>query len=406
MKLLNPMTFTYPLITMLEKYYHIAQLIIKKLCNNATEDEANELQNWRIENEENERLVREMTTESVLIEKAKAFQRIDTEAALKKAHAIMRRKEVLLWYLKLPAAAAIVGLICLGIFGPNLLKDTSRSTANGSDTTGLPNYRAVPGHDRATLTLSNGFEINLGQANDGAISSEAGIQVQKADGIIKYYTLYPDLTAGQKRNSLRTPRGGKYQVQLPDGSKVWLNAASSITYPLTYSTSKRWVEITGEAYFEVKSDKTKPFIVKVNGTEVEAVGTRFNINAYANNEVIRTSLFEGKLNITSGNRKDSLHAGQDAVFTAGSQIKVAQNPNIEDAIAWKNGLFSFHEASIVSIMQQLERWYDIEVIYLDTPKNSVTLHKDRTTSLDDIIIELNNVINITKQGNKVIVSSK
>ncbi|MBS1745845.1 MAG: FecR family protein [Bacteroidetes bacterium] len=222
---------------------------------------------------------------------------------------------------------------------------------------------AAPGGNRAILTLANGSIINLDSAQKGIIAKQGNTAITKtADGKIVYNIINASQTS-IAYNLLSTPRGGQYQLMLPDGSKVWLNAASSIRYPSEFSGKERNVEVTGEVYFEVAKNPAMPFTVNVNNMTVKVMGTHFNINAYSNEPNIKTTLIEGSIKI--GTDKDSaiLKPGQQAQISKASPIKVFNNADMDEVLAWKNGFIAFKSADIETIMRQLSRWYDVDVVY-------------------------------------------
>ena len=167
---------------------------------------------------------------------------------------------------------------------------------------------------------------------------------------------------------MSTPAGGQYQLTLPDGSKIWLNASSSIHYPTAFLEKERTVTITGEAYFEIAKDANKPFIVKMyNGAEVKVLGTHFNIKAYTDEEEIKTTLLEGSINIFNGLKNSLLVPGNQAKMDKSGVIKVQANADLEEAVAWKNGNFQFTSADVTTVLRQAARWYNIEVVYAGNP---------------------------------------
>ena len=218
----------------------------------------------------------------------------------------------------------------------------------------------LPGSEKAILTLADGTKIILDNAANGNLAQQGNAQVVKlANGQIAY-----DVKGLSDKdimwNTMSTPVGGQYQVTLPDGTRVWLNAASSVTYPAVFVSQNRQVKITGEVYFEVAKNKEKPFIVDIDGkSTVEVLGTSFNINSYTDEASIKTTLLDGSVKISSVVLKQP---GQQAVQAENDKIYV-QSTDINQALAWKNGLFSFNDADLHSIMRQLERWYDIKVKY-------------------------------------------
>lgn len=228
----------------------------------------------------------------------------------------------------------------------------------------------APGGDKAVLTLANGKKIILDNAANGNLAQQGGAQVVKmADGRIAYKV--KGVSGGKVMwNTMATPVGGQYQVILPDETKVWLNAMSSITYPTVFDGGKREVSISGEAYFEVAKNTQKPFIVNIGGrSSVEVLGTSFNINSYENENSIKTTLLSGSIRMTRYNQRTILKPGQQAIIAFGfraqdaGEITVIQGINTDQALAWKNGFFNFNGLDLQAVMRQLERWYDIKVDY-------------------------------------------
>ncbi|QEH42556.1 FecR family protein [Chitinophaga sp. XS-30] len=223
-----------------------------------------------------------------------------------------------------------------------------------------PSTDVAPGKSKAVLTLADGSLVTLDSAIGQDIQQEAATARQQ-NGQLVYE---PDATATAiiQYNTLTTPRGGQFRLVLPDGTQVWLNAASSIHYPTVFTGKERTVTITGEAYFEVTKNAGMPFRVNTSGgTMVEVLGTRFNINAYADEDAIRTTLAEGAVKVSSGNEQVILQPGQQAQVT-GRQIQVLR-PDMAQVLAWKNGIFNFENSSLEEVMRQLSRWYDVEVVY-------------------------------------------
>ncbi|HEY1163611.1 MAG TPA: sigma-70 family RNA polymerase sigma factor [Chitinophaga sp.] len=224
----------------------------------------------------------------------------------------------------------------------------------------------APGSNKAILTLGNGATIRLDGAGSQLIQQGA-VTVRQAGAQLIYDVRGSN--AGLTYNTLATPRGGQFRVQLPDGTLVWLNAASSLRYPTAFDGKERTVEISGEAYFEVAAAAGQPFMVKIGETAaVEVLGTRFNVNAYRDEAGIQTTLLTGAVRVVMPNTGAHvlLKPGQQAQI-AGSQpeagIKIIGNANIDKIMAWKNGLFNFENAGPQEVMRQLARWYDLQVVY-------------------------------------------
>jgi len=225
-----------------------------------------------------------------------------------------------------------------------------------------------PGGNKAILTLANGTCIILTNAKNGVLAQQCGTRITKtANGQIVYDASGANKTNDTAYNTITTPRGGQYLVVLPDSTKVYLNAASSLRFPSKFAGNTRTVTMTGEAYFEVTHDKTKPFHVIAKGQTVEVLGTHFNINAYDDERSVNTTLLEGSVKVSADKHIVMLTPGEQAQFTAeknsGSVINVVENANTDEAIAWKNGFFQFDNADLQTIMRQYARWYDVKVIY-------------------------------------------
>jgi transmembrane sensor len=265
------------------------------------------------------------------------------------------------------AAAAIV-IIAIGMLYFHQ-KDSGKQRVNY-----IAKNDIRPGGNKAYLTLANGKKIVLNAIANGQIANQAGTSVTKtADGKLVYTpTEKPGANSPAELNTITTPSGGQWQVLLPDGTKVWLNAASSLKYPVSFAALKyRRVELRGEAYFEVAKDKTHSFIVHTIKQDVEVLGTHFNISAYTDEQFTKTTLLEGSVHVaaTTASAIDgensfagqTLKPGQQSVLNNGG-IKIT-TANTEAAIAWKNAIFYFENDNLESIMKRVARWYDVKIIY-------------------------------------------
>ncbi len=220
----------------------------------------------------------------------------------------------------------------------------------------------LPGSNKAVLVLADGSAVTLDSAGrqviqqgQTTVSQQGGRLVYKAgsdDALVSY-------------NTLRTPKGGQFRLTLPDGTGVWLNAASSITYPTAFKGKERKVTVSGEVYFEVAANAALPFMVAVNGgTDIQVLGTQFNINAYADEASINTTLLQGSIKVVAGAGKSAvLQPGQQARTGGANELRVLDNADTEQAVAWKNGVFNFNGKDLTEVMRQLARWYDIEVVF-------------------------------------------
>ncbi|MFC6099299.1 FecR family protein [Olivibacter domesticus] len=264
-------------------------------------------------------------------------------------------------------AAAIAAVIVIAV-GAYFQFNQSPGLKSVDDTTTVSSRQDIaPGGNRATLKLANGSEITLNGRSDGEIAQEGAHAIYKnADGELVYQPGEADHNSHEAPvfNTLQTPRGGQYHLVLPDGSRVWLNAASSLTYTINGSAQERFVKLEGEAYFEVAKDRERPFRVESRGQVVEVLGTHFNINSYPDEPIVKTTLVEGSVKVVPIAHKGSviLQPGQQAALDKTNHLSVKQ-ADISDVVAWKNGKFSFKQADIEIVMRQLSRWYDVKVIF-------------------------------------------
>lgn len=271
-----------------------------------------------------------------------------------------------------------------------------------------------PGSNKAVLTLANGKNIVLTGANNGRLVNDGRAVINKGqDGKIVYHADNINVdTPAPVYNTLTTPRGGQYLLILADGTKAWLNAASSIKYPTVFTGDERRVEITGEVYFEVAHNAAKPFRVVANGQTVEVLGTHFNVNAYTDEPVIKTTLLEGKVKITHNEKTVFLIPGQQAQVKnnlTGTGINVLEQVDTDEAVAWKSGLFQFNKASIESILRQVGRWYNVEVSYNNDqrPVKTFTGSISRSSSLSQLLQILSYTGNRFEiDGKKIIVKAE
>ena len=226
--------------------------------------------------------------------------------------------------------------------------------------------KVSPGSDKAILTLADGKTILLGQSDSGLLATQPGARIFTQQGKLVYAPV-SDPSAGTiiAYNKIETPAGGQYRADLPDGTQVWLDAASSIRYPAKFSGPLRQVELTGQAYFEVARNKAQPFRVVTRGQTVEVLGTHFNTMAYENERSSITTLLEGSVKVSGKTSAGMLIPGQQAeTSTLGEGgVKIIHDANINEAIAWKNGDFDFNDEPLESIMRKISRWYDVEISY-------------------------------------------
>jgi transmembrane sensor len=309
-----------------------------------------------------------------------------------------------LWY-KFVAFAAAVALIVMGIYFFNY--NSNKALKQVKDNMAM--HDVEPGKVGATLTLANGKKIRLANAAKGELAKEAGVVISKtADGKL-VYEFRNASTSSNKVNTISTDNGEIYQVRLSDGSLVYLNAASSLTYTTSLiEGGKRTVRLQGEGYFEISKDKKHPFVVLTDNQQVEVLGTHFNINSYANEPVVATTLVEGSVKITSSNRQLLLKPGQQALNN-GTMINITK-ANIENIMDWKDGDFYFSSVDFKTTMRKIARWYDVEIIYDSTVFGDIEtdgwISRDKKLSSVLKFIESLGIVHFQVEGKKVYVSKK
>ena len=347
--------------------------------NSGEIDEAGkkELEDWIALDENNRLLFDRLTSEDELRKELNimyGFNAADAFSSFERKHLRPAKR---LW-LRIAVAASIAIACTIGgyyyFLSEHSINQRSFVLANN----------ILPGKNAATLTLANGKKIALAEAHNGELSEEAGVVITKtSDGQIIYEIKDKGNRQGSKTNTLATARGETYQVRLPDGSMVWINAATTLTYPASFTSLKtRTVELNGEAYFEVSKDKSHPFIVKTAKQEVVVLGTHFNVNSYVDEGQTLTTLLEGSVKI---NGETLLKPGEQAQLSDNGSIKVT-TANIEEAIGWKNGFFLFDKDDLPAVMRQISRWYDVSVKYEgEIPKASFDGKVYRNLNLSKVL---------------------
>lgn len=276
------------------------------------------------------------------------------------------RKRVFKLRKRLAFAASIIGLIMLSLY---VLTSNKDQRIKSREYVAAVNDIEAPDKNRAQIRLSDGTVVYLDTVKNGATIIQPGLEITKTDdGKIEYKTVSgsngQDANASVIYNTLINPRGSKViDIMLQDGSHVWLNAGSVITYPVVFFGNERRVEIEGEAYFEVVKNMKQPFKVMAGGTEIKVLGTHFNVNAYADENVVRTTLLEGSVQVVNSESKAMLAPGEQASSEKNGLLAVTKRVNTEEVMAWKNGTFYFDGSDIQTVMRQVARWYDVSVIY-------------------------------------------
>jgi transmembrane sensor len=307
-------------------------------------------------------------------------------------------------YLWLRAAASISGLLILISYF--LLKNTPQSDlTKTNEIHSIPNEDDhLPGGNKALLTLNDGSTIALDDVGDGNLINEGGSKLIKVDGKLNYKSIISD-DSKILYHTVSTPKGGQFQIELSDGSKIWLNAASSIRFPTSFIGEERRVKVIGEAYFEISKNTKMPFIIDVNNVEVQVLGTSFNIMSYTDEPFFKTTLLEGSVKLIMNNSSKVLKPGQQSQISKNGEIKILNNVDLNNVMAWKNGFYSFYGDDIETILRQLARWYDVEIVYKDKIEDLFYADIPRNTKLSDVLkaLELTGKIQFEIKGKSIIV---
>lgn len=295
------------------------------------------------------------------------------------------------------AAAILVGVVAAGTF---FLVDHS---GNQPAEIVARQQDVAPGFSKATLILADGSQVTLDSVGNQVIRQGA-TAVRQRGGSLQYDEA-GEVKSAISYNTLATPRGGQFQVVLSDGTKVWLNASSSIRYPVAFAGGERVVEVTGEAYFDVTHDATAPFIVKTARQAIKVLGTRFNVNAYVDEPIASATLVDGAVTITSGNSSRFLKPGEQLTTHYVSGEVTVRSVNTDNVVAWTGGKFSFDHSDVRTVMRQLARWYDVDVVYGGAvPSREFVGEIERDLHLSQVLNILEkNSIHFDIQGKKIIV---
>ncbi|QDK79046.1 DUF4974 domain-containing protein [Spirosoma sp. KCTC 42546] len=408
------------------RYFRQGDLIAKYLKGELSDQEREELDDWIAQSDHNQTLFTRLTQEATintelgkfgLADKTEAWEKIVSETGYNTPDHKSYIGSRLLRYAAAAAVVIIAGLLLYPFNHP--LRPTTHMAEKPTD--------FAPGSNKAVLTLADASKIILDDVADGQIARQADVLITKtADGQLSYAessatTSSKAATVPSGYNTITTPRGGKFRIILPDGSKVWLNAASSLRYPTKFTGNERTVTLMGEAYFEIMPLKNAhkqamPFRVRSASQVVEVLGTHFNINSYADENSVKTTLLEGKVKVTktSPDRAESsaeiiLKPGEQAQLTADAKRRLNLVPaaDLEEAVAWKNGQFQFKDTDLPTIMRQISRWYDVEVDFqgkLPDTKFRGKISRDVPLSQIFQILQLSG-INFKIEGRKITVKS-
>ena len=394
----------------------IAYLLTGFMRQTLTDVEHDELDKWMTSSPVNQRLFEELIDPDLLGKQMELWEEPSEVIALEKIKKRLQfsnqqSKGKRVSMMRYSIAASI--LLLAGIyFIYTLMNRKDRSVIEPISSS---QELLKPGGNNALLILANGDTVNLAAAKNGLIDSSSGSEVMKtAEGQLSYENPEARILAF---HTLHTPVGGQYSVTLPDGSRVWLNSSSRLKFPVAFTGKERIVELEGEGYFEItavssSNNQRVPFIVKVADVNVEVLGTRFNINAYENEKGKRTTLVEGSVLVKTGDPEQNtfesivLQPGQQAIVEQGKiETKEIDGGDMEEVLAWKNGVFRFRDEPIESIMRQVGRWYGSEVKYdgkIDFHFNATILRSEPISRLLEVLEETGRV-KFEVEGKKIVV---
>lgn len=369
--------------------FRIKQLAYKWLKGACTPEEEAELQEWYEANDgEPLPIPEEIATDEQQL-KALLLSQIKQEIQASKIRRIPQ------WAKLGGIAAALAMLFILPLY---LVKRTNREISQSAAST---QQQVHPGVKAAILTLSDGTKIDLSNQQQHILHQDAQMKVTTtASGTVQYQFTASKRAAPNRTNTIETPIGTEYAIILADGSKVWLNAGSILTFPESFAADSREVKLSGEAYFEVSHDKNRPFYVRSNEQTIRVFGTHFNVLSYPG-ENNRTTLMEGSVQVSQFGKSKMLKPGQAAFAAAGNLV--VQEANIEEAMAWKNGFFYFESTPIKDALSAIKRWYNVDIIYKGTNENRELTGKIKRNSTAQQLVETLNFLDIKCQlrNNKI-----
>ena len=376
--------------------YRVAYLIAGYIRNSLSEAEKDELDEWVTASEANMRLFAELTDEKTIEKGLRERGLYDADKAVERFREKTGRKEKRKTKTVFLFAAGIAACVLL-IAAVYLLTPLFRKPSTEAPIV-IAKKDLQPGGNKAVLILADGEKIILDSAK-GTLLQEGNLEVSNTGESLSYR----GSTNEVEWHSLTTPKGGQYQLTLADGSKVWLNAASSIRFPTAFTGKERKVEVSGEVYFEVVHNEQMPFKVVANGMEVEDLGTAFCLRAYGD-EAIKTTLVAGRVRVVTAGGNTLLQPGEQAQLSGGA-LSVARDIDLEEAIAWKKGWFEFKDAPIEDIMQEVSRWYDVEVKYESKPSYHFNASIQRNVPVSKLfhLLELTDQVHFTLEDKTIIV---
>ncbi len=393
-----------------------SELFNKYISNKLTSDEYSKF--WKLMNEDTDEVLTNAELEKLWNDN-KANNDIQTNTTFSKVNeylldnqdnsvekpALKRKIGILKSLWKYRSVAAVIVMITISSILFFYNKNDNQKIVQTNKTV-QPKHDLLPGVNKAVLKLADGSSIILDSTGKGVIANQGNVKIIKNQNGQLVYTVDGVVSNSILYNTLEIPRGGQYKIVLPDGSNVWLNAASKLKYPVQFVGSERRVEVSGEAYFEIAKNPLKPFKVQLEKMEVEVLGTHFNIKAYTDEDIIKTTLLEGKVKINTNSKTIQLIPGQQAQLKTSGNLKVLDNVDLEETVAWKEGNFHFENSDIYDVMNQISRWYDVDVVVKRPIKKQFIGNISRNVKLSQVLsmLEQTGEIKFSFEGKKVIVN--
>jgi len=364
--------------------FKVAQLITKLLKGEISPEEKQELENWKMQHGQNLLLYNRLTNAKYLNNQQTEFNDVDIDQGWNSIlEQIQRQKKKSFIFLKYAAA---ISAVCFSLFLIYYLQKIEKKDVPDVKKNVFA-QRILPGGKNAVLILSNGEKVDLKSESGTIVDKNSGVLLTNANNMLNYSD--ESVSADHAKdtyNTIITPHGGEYQLRLADGTMVWMNALSQLRYPTKFSGQRREVFLSGEAYFEVAKSASKPFIVKTSLSQVEVLGTHFNISAYSDNDLNTTTLLEGAVRLKSEKSSVILSPDQQASVDGSGLVSAIRKVNANRFVDWKNGFFELDNSDIKQVMTEAARWYDINVKFDGPiPKNRLYGRISRSVDFEELL---------------------
>lgn len=387
----------------MKNHIEIGQIIGKQMLSNASKKEQEELSKW-LEHDTNKQIFDSIINHQKIDQKLEQHQSIESATAFNKfiKQTEKNRFKSARIAFKLAAASIVIAFISIAVY--------QMTNIEPSNTYNMVSQSIEPGSSKAVLILSNGTKITLNQHVADTTINQSGVNIHSNHKQLRYQQTHLN-TNKVNHNTILTPRGGEYQLALADGTKVWLNAESKLTYPVAFKGAQRLVELEGEAYFEVAHNADKPFIVQTEKKQITVLGTSFNISAYPSDEETTTTLVTGSIEaLFAGNIKKILRPNQQLIVDHANNKGTLKQVDTYLYSSWKDGRLVFRNQHLGDILEDMERWYNFRVAY-DSEKTKnyrFSIDMPKYDSFDKVIdiIEMTGLVDLEINGNVLIAKSK